>query len=280
MSDLALAQEPVLRLGSFVIVLAACLLAEARFARRPRHQTRRRRWSVNGGLVLIDTLVLRLILPVMPVALALAMTDRGWGLFPLLGLSGWPAFLLALVLLDLVIWAQHRIMHRWPPLWRLHRIHHTDLEVDSSTALRFHPLEILLSAGVKLAAVAVLGPPAAAVLTFEVLLNAAALFNHANLALPQAWDRRLRWGIVTPDMHRIHHSLHPEETDSNFGFFLPWWDRLFGTYTAAPRDGQATMALGLAEDRDPAALGLVSLILRPFGPARGPAPPRSRPDTG
>jgi sterol desaturase/sphingolipid hydroxylase (fatty acid hydroxylase superfamily) len=172
------------------------------------------------------------------------------------------------VALDLAIYLQHVMFHAIPALWRLHRMHHADLEFDVSTGLRFHPLEILLSMGIKLAVVAALGPPAVAVLVFEVLLNVTSMFNHSNIALPPRVDRILRLIVVTPDMHRVHHSIHPDETNSNFGFNLPWWDRLLGTYRPQPRDGHESMTIGVEQFRTRGDLRLDRMLIQPF---RGPA---------
>jgi sterol desaturase/sphingolipid hydroxylase (fatty acid hydroxylase superfamily) len=274
--DFISANEPVLRLGCFVGMLAVMATAEALWPRRP-NMDRGRRWPRNAALVLIDTLAVRIaawVLPAfLPVAAAVLAADRGWGLFPALGLDeiwgGWLAFILALVLFDLAIYAQHVAVHHIPVLWRLHRVHHTDMAIDTTTGLRFHPLEILLSIAIKVGLVLALGAPAAAVVVFEVVLNATSLFNHANVALPPWLDRAVRCVIVTPDMHRVHHSVHRDETDSNFGFNLSVWDRLFGTYTAQPRDGHDAMEIGVGGYRDPAKLGLARLLVQPFG-----APPR------
>jgi len=168
------------------------------------------------------------------------------------------------IVLDLAIYLQHVLFHAVPVLWRLHRMHHADLEFDVSTGVRFHPIEILLSMGIKLGVVAALGTPAVAVLVFEVLLNATSMFNHGNVRLPARTDRVLRWIVVTPEMHRVHHSVVPRETNSNFGFNLPWWDRLFGTYRAQPAAGHEGMTIGIAQFRDPSELRLDRLLIQPF----------------
>ncbi len=190
--------------------------------------------------------------------------ERGWGLLRLAGLPHWATVLLAIVLLDLVIYAQHVLFHGVPALWRLHRMHHADLDVDVTTGVRFHPVEILLSIGIKLGAVAILGAPLLGVLLFEILLNVSSLFNHGNVRMPERLDRVARWLVVTPDMHRTHHSAVPSETNSNFGFNLPWWDRLFGTYRAAPAAGHEAMRLGLEQFRDPRDLRLDRMLLQPL----------------
>lgn len=196
--------------------------------------------------------------------------DRGWDLFNALDLPLRLAVLLSILLLDLAIYLQHVLFHAVPGLWRLHRMHHADLEFDVTTGLRFHPVEIVLSMVIKLAVVAALGAPAVAVLLFEVLLNATALFNHGTIRLPAGWDRVLRWVMVTPDMHRVHHSVIPAETNSNFGFNLPWWDRLLGTYRAQPKAGHDGMTIGIEQFRTRRDLWLDRMLLQPLrGPANG-----------
>lgn len=256
----------MLRVGIFLCLFAVLALAEHRWPRRPRRVERLERWRVNLGIVLIDTLMLRLVVPLAPAAFAFFVRERGWGLFSLLGFSGPGEVVISLILLDLLIYWQHRLFHRLPLFWRLHRMHHTDLDLDVTSGTRFHPLEILLSMAIKLGAVLLLGISPLAILLFEIILNATSLFNHANLALPEPIDRWLRLVVVTPDMHRVHHSIHPQETDSNFGFNQPWWDRLLGTYRAQPRDGHLGMTLGLG--RWPAQLGLLALLWLPFLPLR------------
>lgn len=245
MTESLLATEPQLRLIVFLGVLVAMALWELAAPRRRREIPRVIRWTNNLGLVVIDTIVLRLSFPILAVGLAVIAQDSGWGLFNIIDAPGWVAVIVSIVVLDLVIYLQHVMFHAVPALWRLHRMHHADLEFDVTTGLRFHPVEILLSMGIKLAVVAALGPPAVAVLIFEVLLNATAMFNHSNIRLPMLVDRFLRLIVVTPDMHRVHHSIIPEETNSNFGFNLPWWDRLLGTYKAQPKAGHEGMTIGI-----------------------------------
>jgi sterol desaturase/sphingolipid hydroxylase (fatty acid hydroxylase superfamily) len=259
-----LALEPAIRIAVFAGVLALMALWELRAPRRPLAVGRARRWPGNLGVVAVDTLVLRLLLPGAAVGVAAAGEARGWGVLPALGLSGWPAGVIAFAALDLAVYLQHVLFHSLPVLWRLHRMHHADLDFDVTTGGRFHPVEILLSMGWKLAIVAALGAPAVAVLTFEVLLNATSMFNHGNVRLPERLDRRLRWLVVTPDMHRVHHSAVPAETNSNFGFNLPWWDRLLGTYRAQPAAGHDRMRIGLEAFRDPRELRLDRMLLQPF----------------
>ncbi len=225
-----------------------------------------RRWFANAALVGIDSLFLRLVLPTAAVGAAAWADHAQVGLFATLPvtLPNWAIVLLSLLALDLAIWAQHIVMHRVPLLWRLHRVHHSDTTFDTTTALRFHPFEIGLSMLYKMAVVVALGAPVVAVVLFEILLNAAALFNHGNARLPESIDRWLRLVLVTPDMHRVHHSVYREETDSNFGFCLSMWDRLFRTYRATPRDGHDAMRIGLLELGDLSVQSLVGLLLQPF----------------
>src|SRR3989454_9618231 len=198
--------------------------------RRPQAIGRNWRWPNNLGVVAVDVLLVRILLPITAVGLALFAEARGIGLFNMIALPMWVSIPASVILLDLAIYLQHVLFHAVPALWRLHRMHHADLAFDVTTGLRFHPIEILLSMLLKLAVIAALGAPAVAVLIFEVLLNATSMFNHGNVRIPERFDRVLRWLVVTPDMHRVHHSVLPRETNSNFGFNLPWWDRLFRTY--------------------------------------------------
>jgi len=267
---LLLTHEPLIRLASFAAVLALMAAWELLAPRRAQAIGRGLRWPNNLGIVVLDTLLLRLVFPTAAVGFALFAQARGWGLLNAVALPQWLAVIGAVVMLDLAIYLQHVLFHAVPALWRLHRMHHADLEFDVTTGLRFHPLEILLSMGIKLAVIAALGPPAAAVLVFEVLLNATSMFNHGNVRMPAALDRALRWIVVTPDMHRVHHSVLRDETNSNFGFNLPWWDRLLGTYRARPEAGHEAMTLGIEQFREPRELWLHRLLLQPFrGPASG-----------
>lgn len=270
MTESLLATEPQLRLIVFLGVLVAMAVWELAAPRRRQEIPRVIRWTNNLGLVVIDTIVLRLSFPILAVGLAVIAQDRGWGLFNIIEAPGWFAVLVSIVILDLVIYLQHVMFHAVPALWRLHRMHHADLDFDVTTGLRFHPVEILLSMGIKLAMVMALGPPAVAVLIFEVLLNATAMFNHSNIRLPMLVDRFLRLIVVTPDMHRVHHSVIPEETNSNFGFNLPWWDRLLGTYKAQPNAGHEEMSIGIEQFRTTRDLWLDRMLVQPVkGPASG-----------
>ena len=256
--------EPYIRLGVFSGVFVAMAISELIAPRRPRTIGRRTRWPSNFGIVVVDTLLVRAVFPMSALGLALLADARGWGLFHLVELPTWIVLVASVVLLDLAIYLQHVLFHAVPALWRLHRMHHADLEFDVTTGLRFHPIEILLSMVIKLTVVVALGAPALAVLIFEVLLNATSMFNHTNVRLPFGLDRLLRWFVVTPDMHRVHHSILSRETNSNFGFNLPWWDRLFGTYRAQPAAGHETMTIGIEQFREPRELRLDRMLLQPF----------------
>jgi sterol desaturase/sphingolipid hydroxylase (fatty acid hydroxylase superfamily) len=259
-----LEHEPLIRTGFALGVLAVMAVWEVASPRRRREIPRAVRWPNNLGIAVLDALLVRLSFPVLAVTLAASAQAHGWGLLPALELRPWLAFVVSVVALDFVVYVQHVVFHALPVLWRLHRMHHADLEFDVSTGLRFHPVEILLSMVLKLAAVAALGPPALAVLVFEVLLNATAMFNHSNVRIAEGLDRVLRWVLVTPDMHRVHHSVLRAETNSNFGFMLPWWDRLLGTYRPQPRDGHERMTIGLAAFRSTRELWLDRLLVQPL----------------
>ena len=272
MTETILAIEPNIRLAVFLGVLAAMALWEIAAPRRRREIPRVIRWTNNMALVVVDTAILRLTFPILAVGLAAMAEESGWGLFNNFDAPIWVSIVVSMLLLDLAIYLQHVMFHAVPGLWRLHRMHHADLDFDVTTGLRFHPVEILISMGIKLAAVAALGPPAVAVLLFEVLLNATALFNHANINLPHPIDRVLRLIVVTPDMHRVHHSVDPIETNSNFGFNLPWWDRLLGTYRAQPAKGHHGMDIGIEQFRTRRDLWLDRMLVQPVrGPASGHA---------
>ena len=256
--------EMAVRVGGAAAVFAAMALWEWLAPRRAMTVGRRPRWPGNLGILAVDILAVRLLVPTAAVGVALIAAAHGWGLFTLLGLPAWAAILLGVIALDLTIYIQHVVFHHVPLLWRLHRMHHADLDIDVTTGLRFHPLEILLSLAIKMAAVVTLGVPALGVLAFEVLLNATAMFNHSNVRLPPRLEPLARWLIVTPQMHQVHHSIERVETDSNFGFNLPWWDRLFGTYRAEPAAGEEGMTIGLPIFRDVAELRIVRLLTQPF----------------
>ncbi len=264
MSDILVAHEPAVRLIAFASVFATMALWEVLAPRRRQAIGRAKRWPSNLGVVALDTLIVRILFPTTAVGLAFVAEAKGFGLFNAWSIPGWIAIPAAVVILDLVIYLQHVLFHAVPGLWRLHRMHHADLEFDVTTGARFHPIEIVLSMVMKLAVIGGLGAPAVSVLVFEVLLNATAMFNHSNARLPVALDRVLRWLIVTPDMHRVHHSVVVRETNSNFGFNLPWWDRLFGTYREQPAAGHDKMIIGVDEIRDAAEQRLDRMLTQPF----------------
>lgn len=258
------ALEPILRFGAFAAVFAAMALWEVLVPRRRLRVGRLRRWPRNLALIVLDTFLLRTLFPLSAVGIAMLARAHGIGFFALWPAPRWIAFGVSFLLLDLAIYAQHVVFHLVPALWRLHRVHHADPDFDVTTGIRFHPGEIILSLLIKFALILALGAPAGAVVAFEIVLNATSLFNHANAKLPPWLDRRLRLVLVTPDMHRVHHSVLRRETDSNFGFNLPWWDRLFGTYRATPEGGAEGMRIGLDAFADPAELALWRTLLQPF----------------
>lgn len=256
--------EAIIRLAVFAVLLLLFLCWEQLAPRRPSENGRGGARLHNLLLVGIDTLCVRLFVPLAAAGTAEVMAARGWGLFNQIEAPLWIAVAGSFVVLDLVIYWQHVVFHKILWLWRLHRVHHTDIAIDVTTGVRFHPIEIILSMLLKMLAVALLGAPVLAVIIFEVVLNATSLFNHANINLPTGIDRWLRWLVVTPDMHRVHHSVIHTETDSNFGFNLPWWDRLFGTYRAQPEAGHKRMQIGLDIFRDRRSRWLHWLLLQPF----------------
>ena len=256
--------QNVLRLTAFLCLLCLVAGAENLYPKRRRSLPRRQRWPANLGVLLVGQLAARLLAPIAPVALAALLRERGMGLGAFLALPAWVEFGAALLALDLGIYGQHVAMHRVRTLWLFHRMHHADVDLDASTALRFHPVEILLSLWYKLALILALAPSPASVLAFEILLNGCAMFNHANLALPQRLDRWLRLLVVTPDMHRVHHSTDMREANTNYGFNFPWWDRLFTTYTPQPAKGHESMSIGLNIFRDAKYSSLLWLLRLPF----------------
>lgn len=245
-----LEHESTIRLSFFAGVFLLLAGWELVAPCRPLTVSKSKRWFNNIALVVVNTLLLRFLFPVAAIGVAVFATEQGWGLFNVITLPLWVMVLLSVVLLDLVIYLQHVMVHAVPLFWRLHRVHHADLDYDVTTGARFHPLEIMLSMLVKFAVILLLGPPLIAVVIFEVLLNVTSMFNHGNVSLPAGIDRWLRWWVVTPDMHRVHHSVNDDETNSNFGFSLPWWDRIFGTYRAQPRQGHQGMTIGIRTFRD------------------------------
>jgi len=249
--DFVLQRESMIRLGIFAVVFTTMLAWELLAPRRELSVSKSLRWLNNLGLFALNSVVLRLLFPAAAVGIALAVADRGWGLFNLLALPFWLEVVAAVLLLDLAIYLQHLLMHRVPLLWRLHRVHHADLDIDLTTGSRFHTIEIIFSMLIKAVVILLLGPALIAVLVFEVLLNGMAIFNHANVSLPPAMERVVRYLFVTPDMHRVHHSVEESETNSNYGFNLSIWDRMFGTYIDQPDKGHDNMTIGLVEFRDP-----------------------------
>jgi sterol desaturase/sphingolipid hydroxylase (fatty acid hydroxylase superfamily) len=269
--------EVTIRVGAALGIFAAMALWELLAPRRAWSVGRAPRWPGNLGILLLDAALVRLLFPVAAVGVAAIAAQRGWGL---LNITPWPPVLeglLGFLALDLAIYAQHVAFHKVPLLWRLHRMHHADLDIDVTTGLRFHPIEIVLSMLFKMAVVVLVGVPAFGVIAFEVVLNATSMFNHSNAAMPRWLDRVVRLLMVTPDMHRVHHSVLRRETDSNFGFNLPWWDRLFDTYRAEPEAGHQGMTIGLPIFRNSGELRLDRLITQPFrdsAPAADAAPER------
>ena len=256
--------EPAVRLGFFFGALLVMAVWELAAPRRELRVAKGARWFANLGIVVLDTIVVRILFPTAAVGMALVASERGWGFLNQLNLAPAVSILLSVLVLDLVIYLQHVMFHAVPALWQLHMVHHADNDFDCTTGLRFHPVEIVLSMVIKLAAVTALGPPAVAVIVFEVVLNATAIFNHGNVRMPGAVDRVLRWIVVTPDMHRVHHSVKTFETNSNFGFNLPWWDRTLGTYRAQPEDGHWAMVVGLDQFQERKRQGLPWLLALPF----------------
>jgi sterol desaturase/sphingolipid hydroxylase (fatty acid hydroxylase superfamily) len=259
-----MSHEPAVRLGFFLGVFAVMAVWELVVPRRPLRASKGSRWFANLGIMVLGTVMVRIIFPTAAVGMALVAAERGWGLLNNFDLAPAIAIIASVLILDLFIYLQHVMLHAVPGLWRLHMVHHADVDFDCTTGLRFHPLEIVLSMLIKFAAVTVLGPPAVAVIIFEVVLNATAIFNHGNVRLPAAVDGALRWIVVTPDMHRVHHSVKPFETNSNFGFNLPWWDRLLRTYKDQPEDGHELMTIGLSPFLDGSRQGLLGLLALPF----------------
>lgn len=264
-NEYALANEPMIRLTAFFSIFVLMAAWEVAAPRRTRLHARARRWPANLGLVMFNSVLVRLVFPFAAVTFATLAGERGWGLFNNIDLPDWLALVLAVVAMDLAIWLQHVMVHAVPVLWRLHQVHHADPDYDVTTGARFHPIEITLSMLIKFAVIAVLGAPAAAVLIFEVVLNATAMFNHGNVKLPAAVDGLLRLLLVTPDMHRVHHSTDNAEANSNFGFNLSVWDRLFGTYRATARLPQESMQIGVAGlSDDPRCVSLTGMLVIPF----------------
>jgi len=256
--------ELIIRSGSFAAAFAITALWEMASPRRRLTQSKPGRWFNNLGIILMDTISVRVLMPAAAVNIAAAAEASGWGLLNQYYMHPALAVVTGILLMDCIIYLQHLMFHAVPILWRLHMVHHADLDIDCTTGLRFHPVEIIISAAIKMAAVAVIGPPVAGVIAFEIILNAAAMFNHGNINLPAGLDRILRLMIVTPDMHRVHHSVIIRETNSNFGFNFPWWNRLFGTYRSQPAAGHTVMTIGLSQFREPGKLTLLRILLLPL----------------
>ena len=250
-NELVLQNEMVIRVGFFFGIFAVMAIWEVLAPRRALTVSRAVRWANNLGLVFLNSFILRLIFPAAAVGMAAFASEQGWGIFNYYDVSPVVAVIASVVAMDFIIYLQHIMVHAVPMLWRLHRVHHADLDFDVTTGARFHTFEIILSMLIKFATIVVLGPPIVAVVIFEVVLNATAMFNHSNVCLAPGLDRVLRWIVVTPDMHRVHHSVEDDEANSNFGFNLPWWDRLFGTYRDQPRAGHENMNIGIHTYRDP-----------------------------
>lgn len=256
--------EIIIRLIIFLSIFTAVALFELKSPCRKLTTSKKFRWINNLAIVIGNPLLLRLVFPFLAVDMAVTAHERGWGLLNILELPSWLEIIAGIILMDLVIYLQHVMFHAVPLFWRLHMMHHADLDYDLTTGLRFHPIEIMLSMGIKISAIYVFGPPIISVLLFEIILNGMAIFNHGNIKIPMQLDRFLRYFIVTPDMHRVHHSVIIRETNSNFGFNLSWWDRLFGTYKAQPEKGHVGMTIGLSQFRDPQKLTLPWLLILPI----------------
>ena len=256
--------QPIARLAPFFTILIVMVIWEFISPRRKRPVSRKQRWPSNLSIIIINTFTLRLIFPTAAIGAAVLAEKNGWGLFNLLDL--WPAMAIiaSVLLLDLAIYIQHVAVHKVPLLWNFHRMHHSDIDLDITSGLRFHPVEIVFSMTIKYLVIFLLGAPIMAVFLFEVILNGSAMFNHSNVNIPEKMDRWLRLLIVTPDMHRVHHSIVRAETDSNYGFNVPWWDRLFGTYKATPTPNQHDMTIGLPIFREPEQQTLIGLLKQPF----------------
>ena len=264
MFDVIIDNEAAFRFSFFLGILVVVALWEIVSPRRDRTLPRWTRWPSNLGIIAINTIMLRFFFPLVTVGMAISAYANGWGLFNLFELPFWLEVVLAITLLDAAVYLQHRMFHAVPALWKMHRMHHADPDFDVTTGGRFHPIEIVLSMLIKCSVISILGASPMAVIIFEILLNATAMFNHGNIRLPMAVDGALRLFIVTPDMHRVHHSITPSETNSNFGFSLPWWDHLFGTYRAQPEAGHEGMTIGINAFREPTDQRLDNMLMQPF----------------
>ena len=276
MKEYILTNEASIRAASFFGIFIVVALWEVVGPRRKLSVSKGLRWINNLGIVFFNTLLLRFLAPLMAVGLAIMAEEENWGLLNNIAINSYVKLFLAVLILDLIIYLQHVMFHTFPLLWRLHRMHHTDLDFDVTTGSRFHPIEIILSMIIKMLIVAALGAPPVAVVIFEVLLNATAMFNHGNIRIHINADRILRLLVVTPDMHRVHHSVKPGETNSNYGFNFPWWDRLLGTYKAQPEDNHLKMTIGLNQFRESRYLRFHWLLIQPFVGRVGEYPIRKR----
>ena len=264
-NEFVTANETTIRMGAFFGILGVMAFWEILAPRRALTVSKAVRWVNNLGIVFFNSFLVRLIFPAAAVGMASFASTQGWGIFNYYELPFWLVVIASVVIMDFIIYLQHVMVHAVPALWRLHRMHHADLDFDVTTGARFHPIEIILSMLIKFATIVVLGPPVLAVVIFEVILNATAMFNHGNVRLPLGLDRVLRWVVVTPDMHRVHHSVEDDEANSNFGFNLPWWDRLFGTYRDQPRAGHQGMTIGIHKYREPKQVAwLPGMLWLPF----------------
>ena len=264
MNGIDFTSEPVIRLSVFILLLAFLALLENISPRRKPRYSKGSRWISNFGISTLNSTTVALILPIVGAGAALLADERNWGLFNRLDTPALFSIPLYIIAFDLTIYVQHRLFHKFKPLWRLHRIHHTDLDYDVSTGVRFHPLSIFISAGIKLGLILALGPPAIAVIVSEIVLNATSMFNHSNIKLPHRLDAALRYLIVTPDMHRIHHSVIAQEHNRNFGFNFPWWDKIFNTYKDQPSKGQDAIDIGISGYEEDVSIGILPLLIQPF----------------
>ncbi len=265
LEEFILSNEKQIRMGFFFGVLIVMALWEIIAPRRRLTVSKTLRWVNNLGLVFFNSFILRVLFPAAAVGVAVTASQQGLGLFNVYELPLYVAVIASVIILDFVIYVQHVMVHAIPVLWRLHRVHHADPDFDVTTGARFHTFEIILSMLIKFAVILLLGPPVVAVILFEVILNLTAMFNHGNVGLPPALDRVLRWVLVTPDMHRVHHSVEDDEANSNFGFSLTWWDRLFGTYRDQPRGGHKEMAIGIHKYHEPKDVSWITgILILPF----------------
>jgi sterol desaturase/sphingolipid hydroxylase (fatty acid hydroxylase superfamily) len=259
-----LGNDPAIRLGFFLGMFALIAAWELFAPRRVLEVSKPVRWTHNISIAIINVLLVRVLFPSAAVGVSVFANERGIGLLNMFPIPYALAFMLSLLALDLTMYVVHLMFHAVPALWRVHRMHHADVDFDVTTGARFHPIQILLALLIKFAVIFVLGPPVMAVLVFEAVFNALSLFNHANVRIPSTVDRVLRWFLVTPDMHRVHHSIEATETNSNFSFVLPWWDRLFGTYLAEPAGGHERMTIGVDQFRTERDFWLDRMLLQPF----------------